>query len=231
MSSIFLIRHGQASFGTDNYDRLSTLGRRQAEVLGEYLEHAGIKFDAVISGSLERQRDTARIATGRDPDRVDARFNETDNDAHFEHYAPMLVKQHPELEELLERAKPHSRSFQLVLRRVFHHWVTTEEETPGMESWSSYSENAWQALSSLMKDYGRGVDLGLFTSGGTVATLVARVTGLPGTGVYQFFEPMINCSITRLVYNDDQVALQYYNDHSYFQVFGTQRDENLVTYR
>ena len=54
MASIFLIRHGQASFGTDNYDRLSELGCRQSEVLGRYLVHHDIHFDAVYSGELQR---------------------------------------------------------------------------------------------------------------------------------------------------------------------------------
>lgn len=231
MSSIYLIRHGQASFGTDNYDRLSTLGQRQAQVLGEYLQQVGISFDAVISGDLERQRDTASIATGRQPERVDDRFNEVDNEAQFEAYVPLLLSRHPELEELMERAPTHSRSYQLVLRRVFHHWVTTEEEHPGVQTWASYSGRARAALDKVMADYGRGVTLGLFTSGGTIATLVHQIVGLPGTGAYQFFEPMINCSITHLVYNEEQVALQYYNDHSFFKVLGHQLGEELVSYR
>ncbi|MCH1491392.1 MAG: histidine phosphatase family protein, partial [Luminiphilus sp.] len=32
MASIYLIRHGQASFGSDNYDQLSPVGQRQADV-------------------------------------------------------------------------------------------------------------------------------------------------------------------------------------------------------
>ncbi len=231
MSSIYLIRHGQASFGSDNYDRLSPLGRRQAEVLGEYLADQGIIFDVVISGDLERQRDTAVLAAGRAPELIDPRFNEVDNEGQFDAYVPQLIDQFPELEQLIERATTDSRSYQLVLRRVFHHWVTTEDELQGVESWASYSGRARAGLEEVMATYGRGVSLGLFTSGGTIATLVHQVLGLPGTGCYQFFEPMINCSITHLVYNGDQVSLQYYNDHSFFKVLGQQLGEDLVSYR
>ncbi|MFT5483029.1 MAG: broad specificity phosphatase PhoE [Halieaceae bacterium] len=231
MSSIYLIRHGQASFGTDNYDRLSDLGRRQASVLGGFLSSTGIEFDAVISGDLERQRDTAELATGRKPERIDPRFNEVDNEAQFKAIVPLLTDQNPEIPALMEKAFHDSRSYQLVLRKVFQFWVTTDLELPGVESWASYSANAWAGLSELMADYGRGKSLGLFTSGGTIATLAHQVLGLPGTGCYQLFEPMINCSVTRLVYNGDDVALQYYNDHSCLAALGEKSGENLVSYR
>ena len=65
MASIYLIRHGQASFGAEDYDQLSTLGCRQAEVTGQYLRDAGIRLDAVYSGDLSRQQETARLAAAQ----------------------------------------------------------------------------------------------------------------------------------------------------------------------
>ena len=59
MATIYLVRHGQASFGTDDYDRLSELGVRQAERVGEYFRDHGIVLDSVYCGSLKRQRHTA----------------------------------------------------------------------------------------------------------------------------------------------------------------------------
>ena len=60
MSEIYFFRHGQASFGEENYDRLSPLGVRQAQVLARYLAKAGKVFDAVYYGEMERQQKTAR---------------------------------------------------------------------------------------------------------------------------------------------------------------------------
>ena len=64
MGSIYLIRHGQASFGAENYDVLSPLGYRQSEALGDYLAQLDVTFDRCLSGELERQQDTARTTTG-----------------------------------------------------------------------------------------------------------------------------------------------------------------------
>ncbi|MBI3905277.1 MAG: histidine phosphatase family protein, partial [Pseudomonas fluorescens] len=62
MGSIYLIRHGQASFGADDYDVLSPTGIRQAEILGRHLAELGISFDRCLAGDLRRQQHTANSA-------------------------------------------------------------------------------------------------------------------------------------------------------------------------
>ncbi|MAS42046.1 MAG: hypothetical protein CML46_13995 [Rhodobacteraceae bacterium] len=59
MPHVWMIRHGQASFGTDNYDRLSPLGHRQARMLGEWLAAHGQFPARIMVGTLVRQRETA----------------------------------------------------------------------------------------------------------------------------------------------------------------------------
>lgn len=67
MGTLFLVRHGQASFGADDYDVLSPLGHRQSVRLGEYFRHKGIRFDSALTGTLNRQRQTfAGICEGMD---------------------------------------------------------------------------------------------------------------------------------------------------------------------
>ena len=44
MGTLYLVRHGQASFGAADYDNLSELGHRQAVRLGEYWRERGMKF-------------------------------------------------------------------------------------------------------------------------------------------------------------------------------------------
>ncbi len=58
MGTLYLVRHGQASFGTHDYDRLSELGHKQSVRLGEYWRERGVAFDAVIAGTLRRHRET-----------------------------------------------------------------------------------------------------------------------------------------------------------------------------
>jgi broad specificity phosphatase PhoE len=219
MANIYLIRHAQASFGTDHYDRLSALGRRQAEVLGQYLRDCEIHFDAVYSGDLERQLTTAKIASGSQPlevpHQLDPRFNEVRLDEQLESLTPEVAKTHPEIHELARQGLKSSKEYHVA----------------DIQSWSDFSTAVRAALSDVMERHGSGQTLGIFTSGGTIATIVSQVLGLEGEHAYKFFEPSINCSVTRLIYNDRKISLSYFNDHSYLDLLGQQLGERLVTYR
>ena len=60
---LLLIRHGQASFGASDYDRLSPLGQRQSRLLGEYFRRIGYTPAAWYCGSLRRQSRPSATAT------------------------------------------------------------------------------------------------------------------------------------------------------------------------
>ena len=86
MGTLYLVRHGQASFGAADYDNLSELGHRQSVRLGEYWRERGMTFDAVITGTLKRHRQTwAGIAKGLGLEHDDALpwpgLNEYDSEA------------------------------------------------------------------------------------------------------------------------------------------------------
>jgi broad specificity phosphatase PhoE len=235
MASIYLIRHAQASFGTENYDRLSVLGCRQAEVLGRYLRDCEIHFDAIYSGDLERQVNTARIAGGSQPmdvpHQVDKRFNEVRLGEQLKLLGPEVARTHPEIHELARKGRKSSKDYQKAIEAVFTYWVSPRCQVAGIQSWADFSAAARSGLADVMKNHGPGKTVGIFTSGGTIATLVSQVLGLDGEHAYRFFEPSINCSVTRLIYNSRKVSLSYFNDHSYLDLLGQQLGEQLVTYR
>src|ERR1700691_6585648 len=60
VGTLYLVRHGQAAFGTDHYDRLTDTGFAQARLLGGYFARRQIRFDAVLTGTLRRQTETAQ---------------------------------------------------------------------------------------------------------------------------------------------------------------------------
>lgn len=235
MSTIYLIRHGQASFGAENYDKLSEIGCRQAAVVGEYLRDHDIHFDAAYSGNLSRQRETASLALGsqpRDvPHYIDPRFNEIQNDEQLKCLLPEVVKRQPEVRALVDKGLGSSKDYQKVIDAVFNYWVSPQCDDPRIQSWTAYSEGARQAVADIMQTHGSGKSIGVFTSGGTLATIVAQVLGLGGEQTYQFYEPIFNCSITQLFYSKSKISLSYFNDCSFLQVIGRQRGENFLTYR
>ena len=82
-----------------------------------------------------------------------------------------------------------------------------------------------------MQEQGAGKTIGIFTSGGTLATIVAQILGLDGEKTSQLYEPIVNCSVTQLFYSRSKISLSYYNDSSFLQVLGQQQGEALISYR
>ena len=96
MSTLYLIRHGQASFGTDNYDQLSEKGRRQVQLLGEYFAETGEKIDRIYTGTLQRQRETADIiaaslGSAAPPIAIEGAFDEYDSDVMLREFSASLT--------------------------------------------------------------------------------------------------------------------------------------------
>lgn len=236
MATIYVVRHGQASFGAENYDELSELGCRQARVVGEYFRDTGVRFDAAYSGDLSRQRETARLALAGQPAEVphhiDPRFNEIRNDEQIQYLTPIVVERHPAIKALIEKGLGESKDYQKVIEAVFNYWVSPECNDSRIQGWADYSRGVHAALQDVMREQGGGKTIGIFTSGGTLATLVAHVLGVGPEQTYQFYEPALNCAVTQLFYNrSNKVSLSYFNDCSFLRVLGAQRDEHLVSYR
>ena len=235
MARIYLIRHAQASFGTENYDRLSPRGRLQAEALGSYLADCEIQFDAVYSGELERQRTTAEIVLTFQPAgtglRIEPRFNEIRTDEQFRRLLPAVIDSRPDVARLVESGLESSKSYQKVLEAVFRHWVSEACDERGIQSWRAYSADVRNALTELMETQGSGRTVAIFTSGGTIATAVAQILGLGGAQAYAFYEPLVNASLTRLLYSGKRVSLSCFNDYSYLELLARRSGRNLLSYR
>ena len=235
MADLLIIRHGQASFGADNYDQLSSLGQRQADLTGEFLSQSGVHFSAAFSGDLSRQRETGERILAQLEDApslvIDPRLNEVQTDEQMAVMTPLLCEQDPRFATLIADMNKDSKSFQKIIETVFNYWVSPNCQVPGIQSWQAYSEGVVSAFESVRASAESGSTSAIFTSGGTIATLVGHVLGLSADRVYEFYEPVFNCSITRLIFNARKCSLSTFNDVSHLQLMSAQRGERLVTYR
>lgn len=235
MATIYLVRHGQASFGAENYDELSALGQEQARVVGQYFRDCGITLDAAYSGDLFRQRETAELALASQPapvsHQIDPRFNEIQNDEQIRYLMPLVLERNPALQALVDKGLSSSKDYQKVIDAVFNYWVSPQCNEKRIQSWADYSAGVRDALASVMAEQGGGKTVAVFTSGGTIATIVAQVLGLGGEHTYKFYEPIFNCSVSQLFYSGTRVSLSSFNDRSFLQVLGRSGGEQLVSYR
>lgn len=199
MTEIFLIRHGQASFGENNYDRLSETGIAQSRRLGEWLAAEGIGFDAVYSGERERQRDTALHALSVAEDapalRVERAFNELDADRLLQHAIPHVILREPSLAGMLLDLKANRDMFRRVFERIVDEWVGGAWESAGIGRWDDFSGRVREGVVSLAQRHREDRRIAVFTSGGPITAMLQALGGERRHGLDW---RIANTSITRI---------------------------------
>ena len=232
MSVIYLIRHGQASFGTDNYDQLSALGREQSTILGNYFAALGEPIHRIYTGTLERQRETARLLADAlvpnpPPLSVEPAFDEYESESILQSFAASLT---PAQREQAGWPGLHTdrRRFQFFLERAARAWVDAQIGADGMLAWREFHGRIIAAIAGIMQTEGRGKTLLVSTSGGVIGTIVAHVLGLANHVGIELNWAVHNASITRLIYNADKISLSMFNGLPHLDQEGRRQ---LITYR
>ena len=211
MPVILLVRHGQASFGADDYDVLSDRGREQSAVVGQELARRALRSPVAVCGSLRRQRDTAGIALPGADLRVDARWDEYDHMGLLQRYVSADAAH-----------DGSSKGVQALLDQALATWV---DDADG--GWPDFSGGATAALADLVGGLPGGQDAVVFTSGGVIAAVCAALLGLGASGVVALNRVTANGAITKVVVGASGASLVSFNDHAHFE--GEAR--HLLTYR
>jgi broad specificity phosphatase PhoE len=205
MGTLYLVRHGQASFGADNYDVLSELGQRQAERLGQYLRERAVSFEAAITGTLERQRQThAGICRGLGqhlPALELPALNEYDSHALIAavHPQPLVKPDTPEL---------YRQHFRL-LRQALQAWIAGQIAPRGMPSYAQWCQGIEAALDHVRRQH-QGPVL-MVSSGGPIASAVAHVMQAAPKSWIELNLRIRNASLTQFEFNPKRHSLLTYN--------------------
>jgi len=209
MAELVLVRHAQASFGADDYDRLSELGWRQSRWLGEYFAERGTTFDYVMLGSLRRHAQTlAGIAEGMDrtlEGEADARLNEYDSHT--------LLRAHLGNQEIPQGddRRAHFR----ILREALYAWTdgTLSVGKPAgapLEPFAEFRARVLGALESLRARPAKRVLV--VSSGGPIATILTAVLGMPLRGVVDLNLQTRNTGITELQAGANRIQFVSFNN-------------------
>jgi broad specificity phosphatase PhoE len=233
VGSIYLIRHGQASFGADNYDVLSALGIRQAELVGAHLAQMDISLDRCIAGSLRRQQHTADAALAQLSNaapalEIDAAFDEFDAEAVIRALLPAMLDDEPQALEVMRNATEHRAEFQRLFALVIARWVSGEYDTPGLQSWQQFLEQVQGGLHRLLDSAEGHERIAVFTSGGTITALLHLITQIPVAQAFELNWQIVNTSLNLLKFRGREVALASFNSHAHLQLL---RTPELITYR
>jgi broad specificity phosphatase PhoE len=205
MGTLYLVRHGQASFGSANYDQLSPLGTQQCAALGEWMHTRGLRFDGVIRGTLQRHEQSLHAMADVMPGLPQAiewpGLNEYDSEAVVRavHSGPLEPARTP------DDARNHFRW----LRTGLLKWMAGEVKPAGMPDWNSFSRGVASAL-ELARSRFEG-DVLLISSGGPISTAVGQVLHIPPAGVVELNLRLRNSALTEMVTTSKGHALLSFN--------------------
>lgn len=239
MSTLILVRHGQASFFSDDYDRLSPLGEEQSRILGRHWARVGLVPDEIYAGTLRRQTGTAEAAgeamraAGRPwPGlRTFEGFNEYDADAVMKSLLPELLERDPKYgrlnDEMKAAVEPRDRyrTFHRLLEAVMSVWAAGEYESAGVPSWTGFRDGVREGLRRVMESGGGGRTVAVFTSGGPIGIGVQTALRAPDQTALDLNWRVHNCATSVFTFGGGRVSLDRFNDISHLE------DPKFQTYR
>lgn len=230
MGAIYLLRHGQASFGSNNYDQLSPVGHQQAKVLGSALKARGVKPDVLISGTMQRHQETAAGAVGELgielPLQHHAGVNEFDHENVIEVAEPRYVDKLVMMSDMAASGDPR-RTFQKFFQDAVARWVGGNHDDEYKEPWSVFKLRVVSALEDLVKATPPKGSTLVFTSGGTISVICAHLLGLNDAQAFTINWTLANVGITKIQAGRDGLHLISVNEHAHVE--GAQPP--LLTYR
>ena len=209
MGTLYLVRHGQASFGAADYDQLSELGARQCRALGAYFAERHVPFEAVLRGTLRRHAQsmdafavgyTARSLTLPTP--LDwPGLNEYDSEALIKsvHPGPLAKPDSPEV------YRAHFR----LLREAMAAWMAGRTAPVGMPVYADWVRGITSALDHVRSTHSGNVVV--FSSGGPISTAVGHVLGTAAETTIELNLRIRNSSITEFAFTPKRHMLVTYN--------------------
>lgn len=214
MGVLLLVRHGQASFGADDYDVLSETGHEQGRLLGTHLAALGVRPELVVRGGMRRHRETTEAmlaASGW------AASTEVDTDwDEFDHVT--LVG------SMGEELPTDRRAFQALFERATARWVAGHVHEGG-ESYAGFLARTQAALARAAERARTGTVV-VVTSGGPIGAAAATLVDPedPARLWASFNTVLVNSSVTRVVVGRSGTRLLTFNEHAHLS-------GDLLTYR
>jgi broad specificity phosphatase PhoE len=215
---LYLIRHGQA--GTrDNYDLLSSLGQRQAQLLGEYFRSAGVSFRAAYAGSMRRQRETAEIVlaeTSSAPEtQTDARWNEFSLEGLWKSLAPRLLEENEQFARDYHALHAPNPNIDRVMTscdvELIRAWMRNHHPCEDVEPWTEFRGRV-EAPRPDLAGYGPGESVAVFTSATPTAVWCGSALDVQDRAIFRIAGVLCNTSFSTLRLREDELTLFSFNN-------------------
>ncbi|HYX38040.1 MAG TPA: histidine phosphatase family protein [Oligoflexus sp.] len=219
MGSLYLVRHGQASFGEADYDALSPRGQEQSQVLGQMLAGSGLRFDRILQGGMKRHTETARLCLAQmsdtSPPETAAWLNEFDHQAVMRGLHPDFAD--PAKVQIFLQSQPEpTKAFHKEFEKAMQRWMHGAHDADYPESYAQFKQRCRQGVQNLLRSCAAESNVLLFTSGGPIACLMQLALDLSDVMMLRLNGAIVNASVSRLPFKADLLFVSYFNDHAHF---------------
>jgi broad specificity phosphatase PhoE len=235
MALVYFIRHGQASFGMEHYDKLSEVGFAQSLVLGRFLARCNTNFSGFYSGSKQRQLDTARCVmkeisgeNGLNHLNILHEFDEYDAAGLLKRYFEREdVTGSPPMERIRQSLKD-PKNFFIIFQKAVWSWFSGDLFGAGLESRLQFRERVLAGLARITADLGDHAPCAVFTSGGVIAVAMGHALGISDEETYDLAWRIRNASVSVFSEHRGHLKLLSFNSVAHFEVSD---NHDLITYR
>ena len=239
MSVLTLVRHGQASFLEENYDRLSLLGEAQARALGQFWVRQGLRIDQIFSGPRVRHIRSAEVvgevfrSAGLhwpSPTIIEE-FDEYQAEGLMRHAMPLLRERSEHIRSLehsfrrSEDPDQKRKAFERLFQTVTSMWVGREFAVDGIESWQDFSRRVPEGVQQVKSVSTNGQRIVVFTSSGPIAVAAQMALDLSPQKTLELSWMMHNGAYAEFLFSGERFCLSAFNASPHL------RDPSLLTYR
>lgn len=225
MGVLAMVRHGQASFHDDDYDKLSPLGERQARHLGEFWVRHGITPDRVLSGPLTRQRASAEIVSGVFAEagrpfpeiEIEEALAEMPVERLSQRFMPQICAEDEQClawmrdYTMTDDRRLKERLFQKAFERLMLRWAATTYHDPEIETFEHFVQRVKSCITGLTKGSSNGRRIAVFTSGGPTAVAMHMALGTSFETLLEMVWQIRNASLTEFMFTRGRFTLSAFN--------------------
>ncbi len=233
MTEIYFVRHGQASFGLDNYDKLSLLGLEQARLLGQYFRKLDLKFDAAYAGALRRHKETAGAvleAMGKNSRNglvIDPDFNELDSSDVTLSRLCHVINSDPEIKRELGKIHTDPSAIRRVFEIADETGMDPADEAIRLKRAEEFAERVKNGIRTIVKRHGPGEKVVVFSSGGPMAVTLRQVLKISRERTIRLGREIKNTAYTIFRHDQERLGLVMFNNIAHLEVYN---DPDLLTY-
>ena len=231
MTTIYLVRHGQASFGAESYDKLSSLGEEQAKYLGQFLGEILKEMPLVVAGSMQRHQQTASFSLNEcftnTNIEIDSKWNEFNHEEVLKIFEPKFGQP-----ELLKAEIAKEKSIRDYLGKIFggaiERWTSGHHDADYSETWLQFQSRVLSALEQLCQKVQEQQPkyAVVYTSGGVISAVTGHLLGLSTEKTFALNWAIANASMTTIKLVDGQPELLSLNEHQFIK----EKDSKLLTW-